>query len=106
MAFIDHEQVIALGQKMVTASLLIGPVYGLYQLATTFLQSTGKAGYATVISLLDKGIVFIPVLYLLNRLFGLEGVIYTSVFTNMISILAGGILSLSWNKKLTGAERK
>ncbi|EOS40046.1 MATE efflux family protein [Lachnospiraceae bacterium M18-1] len=105
LAFIDHEQVIALGQKMVVASMLIGPVYGLYQLAVTFLQSTGKAGYATMISLLDKGIVFIPMLYLLNGLFGLEGVIYTAVITDLISILAGGILSFSWNKKLTTATQ-
>lgn len=105
LAFIDHAEVIALGQKMVVASMLIGPVYGLYQLAVTFLQSTGKAGYATMISLLDKGIVFIPMLYLLNSLFGLEGVIYAAVVTDMISILAGGILSFSWNKKLTIAEQ-
>ena len=54
--FIEHKEVIALGEKMVTASMLIGPFYGLYQLCTTFLQSTGKASYATVVALLDKGI--------------------------------------------------
>lgn len=102
MAFIDHDQVLEIGQKMVVSSMLAGPFYGLYQLASTFLQSTGKAGYAAVVSMLDKGIVFIPMMYLLNGLFGLDGVIYTTAFTNMVSILAGGILSFSWNKKLIG----
>lgn len=99
-AFIDHAEVIALGQKMIVASMLIGPFYGLYQLSTTFLQATGKAGFATVVSLLDKGAVFIPMLYLLNALFGLDGVIYTAAVTDMISILVGGALCLYWNKKL------
>lgn len=90
--FIEHADVIALGQKMMVASLLIGPFYGLYQLETTFLQSTGKAGVATFVSLLDKGVIFLPMLWLLNALLGLNGVIYTAAVTDMISILIGGLL--------------
>ena len=101
-AFIEHEDVIRLGEKMVVASMLMGPFYGLYQLCTTFLQSTGKASYATVVALLDKGIIYLPVLFGLNAFFGLNGVISTAPLTDMLSFLAGAVLCLRWNKKLGG----
>lgn len=103
--FIEHKEVIALGEKMVTASMLIGPFYGLYQLCTTFLQSTGKASYATVVALLDKGIIYLPVLFGLNALFGLNGVIYTAPLTDMLSLLAGAVLCFKWNQKLSGGRQ-
>lgn len=105
-AFIEHEDVIRLGEKMVVASMLMGPFYGLYQLCTTFLQSTGKASYATVVALLDKGIIYLPMLFGLNALFGLDGVIYTAPLTDMVSLLAGGILCFLWNKKLPGSSQR
>ena len=104
-AFIEHEDVIRLGEKMVVASMLMGPFYGLYQLCTTFLQSTGKASYATVVALLDKGIIYLPVLFGLNALFGLNGVIYTAPLTDMLSLLAGAVLCFLWNKKLGGSSQ-
>lgn len=103
--FIEHEEVIDLGEKMVVASMLMGPFYGLYQLCTTFLQSTGKASYATVVALLDKGIIYLPVLFGLNALFGLNGVIYTAPLTDMLSLLAGAVLCFLWNKKLSGSSQ-
>lgn len=99
--FIEHEDVIRLGEKMVVASMLMGPFYGLYQLCTTFLQSTGKASYATIVALLDKGIIYLPVLFGLNAFFGLNGVIYTTPLTDMLSLLAGAALCFQWNKKLS-----
>ena len=99
-AFIDNAEVIELGKKMVYASLVIGPFYGLYQLCTTFLQSTGKAGYATFVALLDKGLFFIPMLFLLNHLAGLNGLIYAGAVTNVFSLLVGAVLCFSWNRKI------
>ncbi|MDE5698343.1 MAG: MATE family efflux transporter [Lachnospiraceae bacterium] len=98
--FIEHDEVIRLGEEMVVASMLMGPFYGLYQLCTTFLQSTGKASYATVVALLDKGIIYLPMLFGLNALFGLNGVIYTAPFTDMLSLLVGAVLCLVWNRTL------
>lgn len=98
--FIEHDEVIRLGEEMVVASMLMGPFYGLYQLCTTFLQSTGKASYATVVALLDKGIIYLPMLFGLNALFGLNGVIYTAPFTDMLSLLVGAVLCFVWNRTL------
>lgn len=98
--FIDNAEVIAKGEIMVIADILIGPVYGLYQLCLTFLQATGKAGYATAVSVLDKGVVYIPVLFIMNTLFGEYGISFTSTVTLMISLVISVIFSLKWKKQM------
>lgn len=99
-AFIAHDEVIALGERMVTASMLMGPFYGLYQLCAVFLQSAGKASYATLTALLDKGIFYLPLLFGLNLFFGLRGVIYTAPLTDMSSLEVGALLCRKWNREL------
>jgi Na+-driven multidrug efflux pump len=99
-AFIDNAEVLTYGQIMVFASLCTGPFYGFYQLCQTFLQSTGKASYATFAALLDKGLFFIPILLLMNRWFGAYGIAFTGAVTLVFSILATALLSLHWNRQI------
>ena len=100
MAFIDNAQVISYGQIMVLASISTGPFYGLYQLCQTFLQSTGKASYATLVALLDKGLFYLPMLFLLNHRFGFYGIAFTGAATLAFSLAAGIFFSLRWNARL------
>lgn len=99
-AFIDNAEVIAYGQVFVFASIIIGPFYGLYQLCQTFLQSTGKASYATAVALMDKGLFYLPLLFLLGRAFGLYGIIFTGAVTLFLSLAAGLVFSFLWNRKI------
>lgn len=104
-AFIDNQEVIEYGQIMVLASILIGPFYGLYQLCQTFLQSTGKASYATLVALLDKGLFYLPILFAMQNLFGLYGIVFTGAVTLLFSLTAGIILCMQWNRKITQEAR-
>lgn len=105
-AFIDNEEVLTYGQTMVIAGILIGPFYGLYQLCQTFLQATGKASYATFTALLDKGILYIPILIILSHVFGLYGIVFTGAVTLVFSLTIGFILSLVWWNKITKVEQE
>ncbi len=87
--FIQNEEVVSLAKKMLVASILSGPIYGLYQLETTYLQSTQKAFASTLLSLLNKGLVYVPVMILLNMKFGLFGIFYTVPITDTVSFLIG-----------------
>ena len=42
----------------------------------------------------------------LNALFDLGGVIYTAPLTDMFSLLAGAVLCFLWNKKLPDSSQK
>lgn len=102
-AFIDNAEVIAYGQVFVLASIVIGPFYGLYQLCQTFLQSTGKASYASLVALMDKGLFYLPLLLLLGKVFGLYGIIFTGAVTLFLSLTAGIIFSLIWRRRISAS---
>lgn len=92
--FINDETVITIGNIALTAGVIAGPFYGIYQLCTTYLQATGRAGFATLASLLSKGIIYIPVLFILNALLGMYGILFTAATTDILSLVAAVILVL------------
>lgn len=64
------------------------------------MQSVGHAFPATVLSVLRQGILLIPLLYLLDRLFGLNGVIYGQSITDYIAVVLSVIMWRHIKKKL------
>lgn len=102
--FIKDDQVIAYGQTFLLASIITGPFYGFYQLCQTYLQSTGKASYASLVALLDKGLFYLPLLFLLSRLFGLYGIIYTGAVTLFLSLAVGIFFSFRWSRQIRSLE--
>lgn len=96
LAFIDNTEVITHGQIMVLAGICTGPFYGLYQLCQTFLQASGKASYATFVATLDKGLVYLPVLFVMERAFGAYGIAFSGAVTLILSLAVGFILSRKW----------
>ena len=99
-AFLDDPSVIAFGERMVIASLATASLGGVYQMCQVYLQGTGKVSYAAFTALLQKGIVYIPVLYLTNALAGLDGLIWAGAVTDLIATLAGVLLCLRWKHKM------
>ena len=72
---------------MLIAYMISGPFIGILFTNMNCMQSAGKALSATIISVLRQGVLLIPVLYLLNALFGLNGVIYGQALTDCITVL-------------------
>ena len=95
-AFIDNAEVISIGQIFVLAAVVVGPFYAIYQMCITFLQSTGKVNYSIFTSLLDKGLVFVPVLLIMNYLFGAYGIAFAHAVTMIFSLAVALILAFKW----------
>lgn len=102
---LNDPEVIALGNRMIIGSLITMPIYGVYQMSSTYLQATGKVSYATLVSLLRQGIVFIPIIYTMNALLGLNGLIFAGAVADVIATVVGAVLSIVWARKLA-AEPK
>ncbi len=100
-AFLDDQQVLEIGQFMML-SLVAAPVGGIYQLCSAYLQGTGKVSYATVTSLLSKGIVFIPVVFAGEALLGLPGLVFAGAVTDLISTAIGVALCIKWSRQSAG----
>lgn len=94
--FINDADIIYYGVKMLVAYMLSGPFIGILFVNMNCLQSTGNALPATILSVLRQGLLLIPVLYLLNAVAGLNGVIYGQALTDYVAV----ILSVAiWNRK-------
>lgn len=93
-AFINDADVIAIGTKMVMALQLSGPVIGLLFLAINTIQGMGKAIPSLVLTICRQGLMFIPMIYILNAAFQLDGVIYAQAVADFGSIILGIVLCL------------
>ena len=102
-AFSPDAEIIALGTHMMLGTLLAVPVEAVYQMCSTYLQATGKVGYATLTSLMQKGLVFVPVLFLMERAFALDGIVFSNAVTTVISTAIALLLCLDWSRRVSRA---
>lgn len=93
-AFIDDAEVIAYGIQMVIALQLSGPVLGILFLCINTIQGMGKAIPSLVLTICRQGLVFIPLVYILNGMFGLDGVVYAQAVADFISIVLSLVICL------------
>ena len=105
-AFMNDPAFIALGERMVIASLATAAISGIYQMCQVFLQGTGKVNYATFAALMQKGIIFLPVMYLAHALNGLSGLIWAGVVTDLIATAVSMILCVSWCRDMNLRNHK
>lgn len=93
-AFINDAEVISYGIRMVIALQLAGPVLGILFLCINTIQGMGKAIPSLVLTICRQGLIFIPSIYILNALFGLDGAIYAQPAADYISIALALLICL------------
>ncbi|MBR1743096.1 MAG: hypothetical protein IJ733_14760 [Lachnospiraceae bacterium] len=89
-------------------TLLSGPFIGLFYLGTNYMQATGKALPATVLSLVRQGLLLIPMTIFLHTVFGKEGVFYAVAVTDFLSAGVSVLLILGTmaSERLPGCMRR
>ncbi len=94
-AFINDEEVIAYGIQMVIALQLSGPVIGIMFLCINTIQGMGKALPSLILTICRQGLIFIPLIFILDHMFGLNGVIYAQPTADYISIVLAVVICLT-----------
>lgn len=102
-AFVREPEVVQLGVVMLSVSLIVCPLSGIYQMCTAFLQATGDASGATLLSVLRQGIVFVPCLYITNMLGGLYGLMYAGVIADVAALALALMFVYRQGRRLHGA---
>lgn len=97
--FISNSEVVAYGVPMLIATSLAGPVLGLMFLSINSMQALNRPLPATVLSLCRQGLFFIPLLFLLNHFFGLNGISYTQTVSDYLAIVIALVLLITSVKK-------
>ena len=104
-AFIDDAEIIPLGMYVISIGTLVGPLTGVYQLCITFLQSSEKASYAVFVSVLRQGLVFIPALYILDTLFGFDGIVWGQPAATIFSLVLAFVMAMHHYRNIRRAEK-
>ena len=87
--FINDEEVVSYGIRMVVALQLSAPFIGILFLCINTIQGMGKALPSLILTVCRQGLIFIPLIFILNALLGLDGVIYAQPAADYLSILVG-----------------
>lgn len=106
-AFINDQEVIDYGTHMLVALQLAGPILGLVFIGANTIQAMGKALAAFILNLLRQGIFLIPLIFLLNRFFGLRGVVYSNPVADYLAVVVSYIVCIKYMKQMaeSGAEQ-
>ena len=98
--FLTEASAAALGEEMIPYLVIASPVIGLLYLSTNFIQASGHAAPATLLSLLRQGIFLIPLLYLMSALLGINGIAAAHMAADLLSSAVGVLLLIRQVRKL------
>ena len=90
--FASEAEVINKGAIILRALMISLPFVGGQMISTTSAQSMGKVVVAFILSISRQGILYMPLLLLLNKLFGFSGFVYAQPITDIIMIIFSSIL--------------
>lgn len=93
-AFIDKQPVIEAGTRMLQALMVSGPVLGILFTCINTLQGMGKAAFSLILTFCRQGLVFIPLLFILDRYVGLNGIICAQPAADYISVIIATLITL------------
>lgn len=102
--FIKDIAVAHLGEGLVLFLVVASPMIGIYYLSTNFMQASGKALLATVMSLLRQGALLIPFLYLFHAFMGMSGIAAAHMAADLLSVAIGGSVLFCQLHKCMHAE--
>ncbi len=98
--FIDDAVVVQLGVKMLTAIMSSGPIIGIMFVLNFAFQGMGKGGNSLVLSVGRQGFIYIPLLFILNRFVGLEGIIWSQPIADVVCVIVACVMFAYVNKGL------
>ncbi|MEA4924478.1 MAG: MATE family efflux transporter [Syntrophomonadaceae bacterium] len=92
-AFSSNTELIQIGAHGIRIFLIFLPVAGFQIVSANFFQAIGKALISMILSMLRQVIVLIPLLLVLPRFLGLNGIWYAPAVADLISaLITAGVL--------------
>lgn len=104
--FIDDETVIEYGVKMITALMVPGTVIGIMFVINNAFQAMGKGFQSLILAAGRQGLVFLPMLFIMDRLFELEGIIWAQPIADFCCIALSIVMFYSTMKKLPNPDNR
>ena len=90
--FTDSAEVVTIGAKALRNVMFILPFVGTVSMCRMSFQAIGKPLFAFVITLIRQLILYIPLLLLLNRIFGFDGMLKAQPVTEAVMMTVSLVL--------------
>ena len=87
-AFIDDPQTVQYGSQFQRIICLTGPCIPVSMVIIATFQAVGKKVLPLILSMLRKGAVDIPAMFLMNRLVGITGIVWATPIADVVSMVA------------------
>lgn len=98
--FIDDAEVIEYGVKMLTALMSPGAVLGIMFIINFAFQGMGKGMQSLILAAGRQGLIFLPMLFIMDHFVGLEGVIWSQPIADFICVVMSVVMFALTMKKL------
>ncbi len=85
--FIDSQEIIQYGVPFLKTLLISGPILGILFVYINALQAIGSSKYSLILSISRQGLIFIPLLFIFNKLFGLDGLVFSQPIADILSCI-------------------
>ena len=92
--------------QMVVALQLSAPFLGILFLCINTIQGMGKALPSLILTICRQGLIFIPLIFVLNAMFGLDGVIYAQPAADYLSIVVAILICAHLFRTMDHREEK
>lgn len=103
--FRDDAQVVSIGSKALRWQSLTYPLCAVILLGNMLMQSINKTGRANLLAAARRGVCFIPLLLILPRFYGLQGLIICQPLADICAIsLTLPVLFYTFRELKTGAK--
>ncbi len=90
--FINDAQVISYGVKMLTALMVPGTVIGIMFVINFAFQGMGKGVQSLILALSRQGLVYFPLLFIMDKISGLEGIIWAQPCADIVCVVVSIIM--------------
>ena len=104
--FINDAEVVQYGIQMVVALQLSAPFLGILFICINTIQGMGKALPSLILTICRQGLIFIPLIFVLNAMFGLDGVIYAQPAADYLSIVVAILICAHLFRTMDHREEK
>jgi Na+-driven multidrug efflux pump len=98
----DDPELVRLGAHIMWYFFLLVPTVGFQIISSGYFQAVGKPAHATLLTLSRQVLLFIPLLLILPRLWGLEGIWRVAPLADAGSTLMTAVLILRELRRLGG----
>lgn len=100
--FSNDNAVIAIGSSALIANGVIFISFGFQTIYISLFLALGKATSGCVLSMGRQGVFFIPVIFVLPSIMGIDGVIYSQMIGDILTTALTAILAVNLRKEING----